>query len=252
MSAGGAILPWIAGCLLVSMRLAPALLFAPPFSLTRTPPLFRVLFAVGLGAVLAGHADLSRVFPLTPARLLEAGAFEAVRGLIVVLALQLAFAAIHFGGRMVDIQAGFGLAAVVDPTTGSQSPLIGTVLTYGVGAVFFALDGHADLLRIIAASLRAFPLGSETPLSLPPLLEFTSGAFLLGLGLVGGPALGLLLVDLAITLVSRTAPQMNVLILGLQVKPLVLVLMLSGSVGLSTAALVRLLALTFDALGRML
>ena len=245
---------WIFASVLLSLRIAPAFTFAPPFTLTRLSPLFRALFGLALAACMvsmAPAADLA--FSLTAYDLVMSALRELAMGLVFVLALQVTFGALYVAGRVLDIQAGFGLAAVLNPTTGEQDPLIGSLFVYGAAATFFALGAQLDLLRIMRASLDAVPIGAwRFPGSLEPLTGFLAAAFAVAFGVAGGGILCLFLADLAIGLLSRTVPQMNVLILGLQVKTLLVLLVLPATFGAAGALLTRLAAVTLDSIPRLL
>ena len=245
---------WAVTALLLSLRVAPAFALAPPFSLTRTPAPFRMFFGLSLAGLMAAGLDPAvRLHVFDAGALLAAGARELFLGSIFVLALQLTFAGLQLVGRTVDIQAGFGLAMVLDPTSHAQSPLTGTLLAYAAGAVFFAADGHIALLRLLSASVEAIPVGAgHVPTSLGPLTRFMSAVFLTSFGVAGAAILSLFLADLAIGLMSRTLPQMNVLVLGLQVKTALLLVMLPVLIGGSGALMARLIGLTLDALPGLL
>ncbi|HEX8669712.1 MAG TPA: flagellar biosynthetic protein FliR [Allosphingosinicella sp.] len=239
---------WIYSVLLFSLRVAPVFAFAPPFTLVRTPVLFRVLFAVGIAACVVGSAPVAATAAAAGAGTLATLAVrELLLGAIFVLGFQLSFGALQFAGRTVDVQAGFGMAMLLDPSTRTQMPLVGTILAYAAGAIFFAADGHVELLRILAASLQAIPIGGhDFPTSLEPLLAFVSIVFLTAMGVVGGTVLALFLADLAIALLSRTVPQMNVLVLGFQVKTLLLLVGLPVTLGATGALLARLMRMTVE------
>jgi flagellar biosynthetic protein FliR len=243
---------WIASSLLISMRVAPVFALAPPFSLTQTPALFRLLFGVGMAANLAGALPAAHL-DLAAGPLVASAAHELLIGGIFVMVFQLASGAIYVAGRIVDIQAGFGLALLIDPTSQSQTPMIGTFFAYAAAVVFFSLDGHADLLRIFAASLQSEPLGGGAiDLSVARLGSYAGMVFITALGVTGGAILTLFLADLAIAFLSRTVPQMNVLILGLQVKTLVLLLVLPVSFGAAGVLLARLARITLEAAPRLI
>ena len=240
--------------LLLSLRVSPVFAMAPPFTFSQVPVVFRVLFGVGISACLIG-ADpaVATVTDIAPGHLLAAGARELMLGAIFVLAFQLMFAALYVAGRTLDIQAGFGLALVIDPATQTETPLIGTLFAYGAAAVFFAMNGHVELLRILRASLEAIPLGTGVfPHSLGPLTSFISALFVAGFGVAGGAMLCLFLADLAIAMLSRTAPQMNVLILGLQVKTLLILAVLPVTFGFAGAMLARMARMTLEAAPRLI
>ncbi len=239
---------WIETAWLLSLRVGPVLAFAPPFTLVAVPALVRLLLGLGLSGLMAAALPPPEL-PGSAGALAVAAGGELTVGLTFVLALQVAFAAIQTAGRVVDIQVGFGLAALLDPTTRSQTPLLGTIYIYAAGAVFFAMNGHLELVRIMAATLETVPIGgTATPSGIGPLAALLGATFTTGLGVAGGAVLALFLADVGIALLSRTAPQMNVLVLGFQVKTLILMLVMPLTLGVTTALLARLASLTLESL----
>ena len=240
---------WLTATLLLSLRISPVLAFAPPFTLMRVPTPFRVMLGLGLGGLLA--AALPGLAPPPPEAgpLAVAAARELFIGAVFVLAFQAAFAAVYVAGRTVDVQAGFGLAALIDPTSRAQTPLVGSLYAYAAGAVFFGMGGHLDLVRILAASLEIAPLGQAgLPESLGPLTALLGAVFATAFGVAGGLILTLFIADLGIALLSRTAPQMNVLVLGFQVKTLLVMIALPLTLGVSGALLARMVSTILQAL----
>lgn len=247
---GGGIITYAVAALLLSLRVAPVFAFAPPFTLVRLPRTFRMLFSLGVAACLvAANPAGAMLRDAGPGALLVTGVMELLLGLVFMAAFQLCFAALQVAGRAVDIQAGFGMSLLIDPTTRGSMPLTGTLFVYTAAAIFFAADGHADLLRLMAASLDAIPLGGWQMFESPaPLISFISLSFLCAFGVAGGVMLALLLCDLAITFLSRTVPQMNVLVLGFQVKTIVYLLVLPIVFGTTGALLARMTRITLETL----
>ncbi len=241
---------WVMSCLLVGLRIIPLFAFAPPFTLIRMPATARLMFGLGLSVCLVGSdlpgAMLGSQGGALPGTgpLLVAALRELLIGASLVMMFQIAFAALYVAGRTVDIQAGFGLAMLIDPTTRSQTPLVGTLFAYAAGTIFFAMGGHHDVLRLFAASFEVVPLGEGgLPRSILPVTAFLSISFLIAFGVAGGAILAMFLADLAIALLSRTVPQMNVLVMGFQVKTIVLLLVLMLAFGSSGALIARLITL---------
>lgn len=234
--------------LLVSLRLAPTLAFAPPFTLLRVPSTVRLIVAISLAAwLVSGTPDAIGQASAggRPIWLLALG--ELMTGILLSLALQVAFAALLTIGRTIDVQAGFGLAALVDPTTRAQLPLVGTLFAYVAAAIFFTTSGPADLLAVWSESLVRLPIGTFIGGDVGRVTAYISTCFALAFGVGGLIVLALFLTDLAIAFLSRTLPQMNVLVLGFQVKTLVLLAALPASVGLSAGLIARLLRVALEA-----
>ncbi len=236
----GVLSNWILATGLLSLRIAPLIAFAPPFSLMRIPVIIRVAVGLAIAASLVAVSDLPAT--LDAVALIPMAFRELLIGIFFVLMFQAAFAGLYVAGRVVDVQAGFGLSLLIDPTSRAQMPLVGTLFAYCAGALFFAMDGVHDLLRLWAISLEAMPL-SGGAISIDPgrAISFFGTAMLIGLGAAGGSILALFLADMAIAFLTRTIPQMNVLVFGLQVKTILLLLILSSSFGIIGAIIARLL-----------
>jgi flagellar biosynthesis protein FliR len=240
---------WGFSSLLFSLRLTPVLTFGPPFSLTPAPPIVRVLIAIGLSAWMMAARPMAQVVDLDAGVLAVVTAHELLVGTLVLLAFQLMFAAIAMAGRVVDIQAGLGIATLIDPTTRANTPLVGTLFAFVGGMVFFAMGGADQLMRILAASLEAAPLTeARMPGDFGRVLADASAMSTLALGAVGGLVLALFLTDLTIAQLSRTVPQMNVLVLGFQVKTILLLIALPISMGAAAAVMARMVSATLEAL----
>lgn len=239
--------------MLLSLRIAPVLAFAAPFTLLRVPPIIRVLFAIGLALGLAGGRPEATVEAIAGQSLLRVASGELMIGLAIALAMQLAFGAILWAGRVLDVQIGFGLAMVADPTTQAQMPLAGTVFAYAAAALFFASGGVYDLLALWALSLDQVPMGSAAiSVNLPGVLNLLGSVFVLSIGLVGLVMLVTFLLDLTIAFMSRTLPQMNVLLLGFQVKSMAALVVMPIALSLSGAVLLRIMRVALEGAPRLI
>lgn len=233
--------------LFLSLRIAPAFAYGQPFTLIRVPMLVRLLLSIGLAMGLVGTVPAAAAsIDLRAGPLIQYAASELMLGMLLALALQLAFAAILTAGRVIDIQSGYGLAILVDPATRTQMPLIGTVLAYLGGVLFFASEGPRQLLAILALSIERVPIGSASLVDPAPIVAYLSALFLLALGLVGVVMLVLFVLDIAVAYMSRTLPQMNVLLFGFQVKAIAAIAVLPVAVALSASIYLKLFRLALD------
>lgn len=240
--------------LMLSLRIAPVFAFAAPFTLLRVPPTIRLLLAIGLALSLVGGRPEQTMAQFTQGQsLVLMASGELLIGMTIALALQLVFGAILWAGRVLDIQAGYGLAMVADPTTQAQMPLAGTVFAYAAAAVFFLAGGMYDLIALWALSLDAVPMGSGLQsVNVAGLTSLLGSVFVLAVGLVGVVMLVIFLLDLTIGFMSRTLPQMNVLLLGFQVKAMATLVMLPIAVAMSGAVILRLLRIALESVPRLI
>jgi flagellar biosynthesis protein FliR len=231
---------------LISLRIGPVFAFAPPFTLLRIPGPVRFMVVVVISATLLGLARTGALATQAPNFVLAALG-ELSLGIAMALALQLAFAMIAVVGRALDVQSGFGLAFLIDPTTRAQTTLIGALFGYAAAAVFFATNGPNDVLAAFATSFDAVPLGQafQTP-DVGMLIGFLGAVSVISLGVVGLAMLALFMIDAVIAMLSRTLPQMNVLVLGFQVKSLAILFLLPATMALSLATMARIVRLATE------
>lgn len=236
---------WAQTALLLSLRIGPCLVLAPPFSQILAPVRVRLCLVLALSGCLA--ATLPATTALAPGALMLAAMSEVLLGLLIAFGFQLAFAALSFAGRALDVQAGYGLALVIDPGSRTQSPLFGTVLTLFAGMLFFATQGHIELMRVLGASLKAIPVGQLSLSGNPvPLIGRVGVMMGLGVGAIAAAMITLFLIDVCIAYLSRALPQMNALMLGLQVKTMATLIALALSAGLLGPVALRLIRAALD------
>lgn len=233
---------------LVALRVAPTFAFAPPFTLLRVPLTIRLLLSLSFSLwMVSVRPNVTYEFITQESSFLALALGELFIGGVIALSLQLVFAAVFWVGGALDIQAGFGLAAVTDPTTMARNPLAGTVFAYTGAAIFFGMGAQHDLLALWVATLDNMPLGyGQGVINIPALLKYIGAVFSISIGLVGIVVMVLFLIDISIAFMSRTLPQMNVLLLGFQVKSMAMLLVLPLAIGASTAVFVRLIRLALE------
>jgi flagellar biosynthetic protein FliR len=222
---------WLTAVFLAAVRLGPLFVLAPVFGAVNIPVRVRIFLSLALAATLATQVDLqAAAMPTTAGSLIAAAMVELVIGAAFAFGLFAAFGAFLFGGRILDIQIGFGVATLIDPATRSQAPLLGTALNLLAVVVFFAVDGHHMIIRALAWSLERLPPGR----SLGELEATAVGAqfgvmFAYGLLIVAPAVFSLLLLDVALAVMARTMPQMNVFIVAMPLKVVVGLLVLALS-----------------------
>ena len=251
-----AILQALPGFLLVFCRITAFFITVPIFSMRGVPIPFRIGIAffvtfltfTTMGAVPMEFDALSI---LTIIR-------ELLIGILLGLVAYLFFAITQVAGSFVDMQMGFGIANVIDPLTGAQSPILGNFTFFIATLLFLAMDGHHYLLIGIMNSYEWVPLDNAlfTRILQGGISSFfvqTLGTmFLLAFQLVAPLIAALFLVDVALGMLARSAPQFNVFVIGLPLKILVgysvLIIMVPGFLFLFQHLFSRL----FEAMNEML
>ncbi len=195
-----------------------------------TVPLFGSLYApntVKIALIFLLAVTLAPVVPmpgaLTIGTLTTAAVREIAIGLALSMAIRVTIAGAELGGHLAGIQLGFSYAAVVDPATGAQNQVMSSL--YGMLATMALLltNTHHAVLRALVASYRTLPIGGG---AIGPDLVTASSrmlglVMLLGVQLAAPVVIALLIVELCLGLVSRTAPALNMGSVGFGLRLLV-------------------------------
>ena len=225
---------WSAHFLLVLARLSAALVVIPLFGANGVPAPTKIGIAILLSLiVLPLSADPAPV----PTNLLVFASLvgsEVLVGLAIGVATAMVFQALEMGASLVGVQMGFGVGQIFDPLTGVQMQSITQFYRLLVTLVFFAANGHHIVLAGLVQTFETVPPGSAdiSLIAGDRVVPFFAGLFTVAMR-IAMPVVGaLLLTDLAMGLVARMVPQMNVLVVGFPIKVGVGVLVLAVSVPL--------------------
>jgi flagellar biosynthetic protein FliR len=153
---------------------------------------------------------------------------EFMVGVILGLTATTIFAAVQVGGSFIDLQIGFSMANVVDPMSGTSSPLTGQFKYVLAMLLFLGIDGHHGLLTALMQSYQFIPVGgfqiSDHMMSF--IMQTFSVMFLLGVKVAIPIIAALFLSDFGLAMLSRAVPQMNVFVIGMPIKVVVGIVML--------------------------
>ncbi|NCO66345.1 MAG: hypothetical protein COW32_01750 [Candidatus Aquicultor secundus] len=141
-------------------------------------------------------------------------------GAVIGFTANLVFMGFLLAGQIIDFQMGFSMVNVVDPLSNLSVSIMGQFNNLLAVLIFLAINGHYYLLTALAKSFEIVPLTTFaiTPGVTENFLGMIVNMFIIGLK-VGGPAIGVLfMTDLAMGLVSRAVPQINIFIVGMPLK----------------------------------
>lgn len=180
---------------------------------------------VRLGLALALTLVVAPVIPPAPAvdPVSVAGAMitlqQVLIGAAMGLLLSLVFGAFVHAGQLVAMQMGLGFASLVDPQHGEHVPMVSQFYVVVVTLVFLAFDGHLAVIEALVESFHALPV-SPAGLTVATLWQIVAagGHLFAGAVSIALPALAaMLLVNLAFGVMTRAAPQLNILSVGFPV-----------------------------------
>ncbi len=228
--------PWPAGLafMLVFLRMSGFFTIFPLFSRPYCPITVQIFLAL-LTAAMLGPGLIMDAVPLLAGRL-EMLQFALLAVREITLGVALGFSAYviivvgQMAGQFLDYQMGFFTASEIDPQFGTNIPLMGNYLYLFTLIIFVGVNGHHHLLRILRESFTHAPLGAPfTPQALSPMFELVSWMFSAAIQL-SLPVLGCLFATaVAMGVLARTMPQLNIFVLGIPLRILMgFVILLAG------------------------
>lgn len=246
---------WSATFLLVLARLSAAIVVVPFFGARGVPAQAKIGLALLLALiVLPLHAEPAQAAPTKLLAFAATVGSEVLVGLCIGVLTGLVLQALAMGASLAGVQMGFGLGELFDPLSGAQTDTISQFYWLLVTLVFFSVNGHHLVVGGLVETFEVVPAGSAdiTLLAGDRFLPFLGA--LLGVAVrVALPVMGaLLLTDLALGLIARTVPQLNILVEGFPVKMAVGVLVLAAAMPLLTTFMGAVVTTTLPQVGGFL
>jgi flagellar biosynthetic protein FliR len=229
----GVTVPQLETFFLILVRVFSMLAIFPIFSAPQIPHHVRL----GLGALIA--FILFRVVPTITLQpnffeLVAAVVAQVVLGVIVGYIASLVFVSIQFAGELIDLQIGFAVANVINPTTQQNITVIGEFELAIATLIFLITDSHHLFIQGIAGSFTLVPLPfiNLDPSVMSNAVTFLSLALFNVFKIAAPPAAALFIANVALSFMARVAPQMNVFVIGFPMQIGVGLTVLALSLGL--------------------
>lgn len=207
---------WVVAFFFPLARILAVFAAAPPFD---HPALStRVRLLLGLAISMAIVPVLPSVPSLDPASGtgLLILAQQLLVGFAMGFAIRLVFTAVDLAGSLISLQMGLGFATSYDPQTAGQTVVISEFMGLLALLVFLAINGHLMVVATLAHSFTALPVGTQgfTADSWGKLANAGAVIFSSGLLLALPIVVALMIGNLALTILSRAAPQLNLMAIG--------------------------------------
>ncbi len=211
---------------LVLFRLSGLFMTAPIFGSTVIPVRVRAAFAATLAAMIFPIVGGQAPERITVAAALVGGVGEMMIGAAIGLSLSIFVIGAEVAGLMVGRQAGLALSEVLDPTMNEKRSVVGQLYSISLVLVFLVAGGHRATLAALLDTYEVIPLLSlglapgpqfnETIILL--LTQMLGAAFMFGVRLAGPVLIALFMSATALSFLSRTMPQFNILTVGFPVR----------------------------------
>jgi len=236
-------LPWLGleSVLLAGVRIASFFVIAPPFAHRGIPGTVKAMLAMGLALIVAPRARAASD-PTDVAGFAAQLLLQVLVGLSLGFIVSLVFSVVQSAGGLIDLFAGFQMAAAYDPMMLNTNAQFARLYQLTAIVLLFASDGYQIMIIGLVRTFDVLPLGM--PLNLAAMAATSATGltqmFLAALQVAGPLAVVLFLADVGLGLITRVAPALNAFALGFPLK-ILLTLLLATSAFLALPQLVSTL-----------
>lgn len=216
--------PFLVALLLGVVRAGTFIVVAPPFASRTVPGSAKAVLALALTLPVVPRLA-EQVPEVTVPALLGAAVLQALTGAALGFVTYLFFAAIQAAGDLVDLFGGFTVSMAYDPLSMTSTSVFGRFYQLLATTLLFVSGGHLLIVNGFVASYDAVPLTASIDLArLAPALVTGLGELFLAALQIAAPLIGVLFVaDLALGLLTKVSPSLNVFALGFPIKILLTV-----------------------------
>ncbi len=207
---------------LVFCRISSFMVISPGFSLKQAPNLLKGLLSLSFSVTV--FSSLQKIVVFQNLFIFSLQSFrEILVGMALGFIVQLVFSAIEMAGQIIDFQVGFSMGSVYDPGVGIQGSNYGRLYYWLALAVFFFTDMHHLVIDNLIQSFSIIPI-TEMSMhgnTVEGMMILFVEVFKISILLAAPVVLVALVTDCVLGIISRSVPQINVLMLGMPMKILI-------------------------------
>ncbi|MBW1792499.1 MAG: flagellar biosynthetic protein FliR [Deltaproteobacteria bacterium] len=237
--------------IIIMIRVGPLLFFMPVIGSTSVPSQVKILTTVSIAMILSSTVpfDISSLPGTTLGFTIFVLSEICFAGILAVFA-RMIFAAVQLAGQMVGIQMGMGMAAVMDPQSGTQVSLVGQFWNLLAILIFLSINGHHLFFKTLSESYNWVKPGTLilTQASYEGMMQGVVHMFVLAVKIMAPASAAVFFSHVAMGIIAKTVPQIPILIVGMPLNIAVGFIF----VGLSLAYFSPLMIHQFEMLGRLL
>ena len=229
--------------LLCTLRITAWVMIAPPFATAGIPRVIRVMLSVVLSLAVLSTAR-EHTPPAEFAPLVTSAVEQLVIGSALGFLTRLLFSAVESAGSLIDLFGGFSVAFAYDPLSATNTSIFGKFYGILASTLLFASTAHLVVLQGLLRTFRTMPLNGSIDMSHVGSAAITGLTTMFVAALqIAGPLIAVLFIaDLALGILSRISPQLNVFQMSFPVK----IMLTLGLVGLGFALLPQVVARIAD------
>jgi flagellar biosynthetic protein FliR len=206
---------WVSRMWWPVLRISGFVLTAPASSEMVVPGRVKIVLILALAFLLGPLVQVPAGLSIFSAAGMLAAVIELLIGVAIGMVVQVTFEALVFAGQSISLTMGLGFATLVDPQRGAQVPVLGQMFMIFGTLTYLAINGHLMLLGALADSFHGLPIGGALDKSFfLSVVLWGARVFDTGLLIALPAVIALVIVNLALGVVTRAAPQLNLFGIG--------------------------------------
>ena len=239
---------WLSPMIWTFLRTLAIFTSAPVFSSRAFPIRARIALAFFIALAAQPSLEGQPIISITGTDAAGAVMQQVGVGLAIGFAIRVVFAAVELAGEVVGFQMGLNFASFFDPSLNTQSSAVAIFFGQMATFLFIVMDGHLLVLMAVIKSFSAFPVDQNFLEALKQMKLYDLGTDLFASGLwIALPMVGMLMfANLALGIVSRVAPQMNIYAIGFPITLTVGLIGIAATLPMLDQPLLALMTRTID------
>lgn len=245
------LLAWFVQLLLILTRVSAMFVLSPILGRQNIPAMLKLGFSLLVALIMINFYPPTAPYPFENViGLLLSIVSELVVGFIIGFITILFFTLVYTAGHIIDMQIGFTMAQMYDTSANTQMPISAGLLNIVMIQCFLASGGLTRLIGIVMRTFEYIPVGGAAfPASLAGMvLDTFAKCFVLSINVAMPVLASALLAEIGLGIIVRTAPQMNVFVVGIPIKVIIGLLMLFLTVPMFVSATGSIFDMMYDAI----
>lgn len=206
---------WLAALIFPLVRILAMISTSPVLGNQQVPKRVKIGLSVLLAIIIAPTIPAIPQIPVGSPQGLLIIIQQIIIGVAMGFTMRLIFTAIEMAGELAGLQMGLGFASFYDPVNSSYSPIVARWLGMVAILAFLATDGHLYMLSALTQSFTTLPIGNAmSNEGFYSVASWGGSIFAFGLQIALPIVAALLITNIALGILTRAAPQLNLFAVG--------------------------------------
>ncbi|MCR5421586.1 MAG: flagellar biosynthetic protein FliR [Lachnospiraceae bacterium] len=164
---------------------------------------------------------------------------EAIAGLVIGFGANICNSVINLAGRLADMEIGISMVSLFDPTTREQSGFTGVLYQYSIMLIMMVTNLHHYFIRALVETFEIIPIGMakfESDKIVSIIIRYLDDYVMIAFRICLPVVATIMLTNAVLGILVKSAPQINMFSVGIQIKLLIGLSTLMITIGVLPAA----------------